>query len=85
MIELLVEIREDEVREKLVLGAWAAFQLGAGGEAQKFGQYLQKLGLQETKADEPQGGERSGDLTSEQALKKAEDILAMARRKEEAE
>jgi len=52
--------------------------MGAGGD-KNFGEYLYSLGLMEERVADRKGIE----LSKEQALAKAEEILAMARKKQE--
>ena len=82
MVEVITEARQGEARERLIEGAWAAYQIGAGEEGKDFGQYLKALGLG-TGTAAPRGDteDRSGDMSAEDAIKKSEAILAMARGK----
>ena len=42
---LLVEAKQEESKEKLILAAFVGWQMGAGGGNKKFGEYLGELGL----------------------------------------
>lgn len=58
---LLVKVSREEAREKLMLAAYQAFQLGAGG-GKNLGEYLSHLGLGDTitensKPDTPQAAQ----------------------------
>ena len=75
MVNYLTEVKQEEARERLTLCAFIGFQLGAGGD-KSFGQYLEVLGLKESKE-----APRASELTAEEAIAKAEAILASARRK----
>jgi len=75
MVKLALKIKHEEAREKLILAAFVGFQMGAGGD-KNFKQYLESLGL----SGEPDTVETS-DVTAEDAIKKAEDILTAASKK----
>ena len=78
---MLNRVRRDEEKEKLIAGAWIGFQMGAGSD-KNFGQYLESLGLKETKgvSETPEGKK----MTAADAIKRAEGILAMAKKKDKA-
>ena len=79
---LLIEARQDEVREKFILSAFIGWQMGAGA-GKKFGEYLGDMGLSEKQVtDEVAPGIKG--MTAKQAIAKAEEILAMARKKDKA-
>ena len=78
LVNLLLEARKDEVKERMVEGAWIAFQMGAGGEM-TFGAYLKKIGLVESQEREIVSEAR---VTAKEAIAKAEEILRMAREKQ---
>jgi len=72
---LLIEIRQNEARERMIEGAWIGFQMGAGGEL-NFGDYLKKMGLLEGQAERmPEARE----MSAADAIAKAEKILRRAR------
>lgn len=73
--DLLIKVRQEEVKEKFILSAFIGWQMGAGGD-KKFGDYLKELGLLEGQAEsspEPQG------LSAKEAVAKAEEILRLAK------
>jgi len=75
MVKLALKIKHEEAREKLILAAFVGFQMGAGGD-KNFKQYLEAMGLaSETYTPAPAG------VTAEEAIKKAEGILKMAKKK----
>jgi len=77
--KLLLEVRREEEKEKLIMSAFIGWQMGAGG-GMKFGEYLADLGLGENRdiiAPEV------GKTTAAESIKKAETILAMARKKKD--
>lgn len=74
---LLAKLRQDETREKFILAAFVGFQMGAAGD-KNFSQYLESLGLLKGTGMPPS---ETKDLTKEQAIAKAEEILALARQK----
>lgn len=74
---LLFKAKQEEVREKFILAAFVGFQMGAAGD-KNFSQYLESLGLLEEQAGViPE----STKITAKEAIAKAEEILAMARKK----
>jgi len=75
---MLSKLKQEEEKERFILGAWIGFQMGAGGD-KNFGEYLYSLGLMEERVADRKGIE----LSKEQALAKAGEILAMARKKQE--
>ena len=76
---MLLKIKHEEAREKLILAAFVGFQMGAGGD-KNFKQYLESLSLaKDSDAVETE------NITAEEAIKKAEDILAAASKKVKAE
>lgn len=78
--DLLVVIGREEIRDKFIISAFIAWQMGAGA-GMKFGEYLEGIGLSEKQpvAETPEDKE----LTAKDAIKKAEEILAMASKKVE--
>lgn len=74
---LLVKARQERIREEFILAAFVSWQLGAGSD-KKFGRYLEELGLEEHTAEVDLEDKK---LTVEDAISKAESILAMAREK----
>jgi len=81
LCKFLLKEKRAGTREKFTMSAFTAWQMGAGG-GKKFGEYLEDLGVVEKKA----GGEavpEDKEMTAEDAVAKAEDILAMARNKPE--
>lgn len=79
---LLIEARQEEIREKFVLSAFIGWQMGAGA-GKKFGEYLGELGLSEKQAGVGTIPEDK-ELTAKAAIAKAEEILAMASKKDKA-
>jgi len=77
LLKLLSKVKEDEIKERFIQGSFIAWQMGAGA-GKKFGEYLRELGLQEGQAETMPPAQ---DLTKEQAIAKAEEILRMAREK----
>lgn len=73
---LLIEAEREDVRERFILSAFIGWQMGAGA-GKKFGEYLEGLGLKQIAEVVPE----AKGLTAEDAIKKAEEILAMARKK----
>ena len=47
LIRLLRKEKQEAVKEKFIVAAFTAFQLGAGGDNKTFGDYLVHLGLSE--------------------------------------
>uniref|UniRef100_A0A6M3IP57 Uncharacterized protein n=1 Tax=viral metagenome TaxID=1070528 RepID=A0A6M3IP57_9ZZZZ len=76
LLEVLGKIRQEEAKEKLVNGAWIGFQMGAGGE-KNFGQYLESIGLIESK-EEPMP-----QITIEEAMAKGQRIREKAKKLKE--
>jgi len=77
--DLLIEARQDEAKEKFILSAFAGWQMGAGAP-KKLGEYLEELGLLEKRGAGKVTPEVKG-MTAKEAVAKAEEILAMARKK----
>lgn len=79
LLKLLSKVEQNEVKERFILSAFIGWQLGAGA-GKKFGEYLEEVGLSEkrTAAEVPEDKE----LTAKEAIAKAEEILAIARKKE---
>ncbi len=73
-MRFLNELKKGEAREKLILSAFTAFQLGAGGD-KNFGEYLKSLGL----SLEPPG-QQLEPITKEEAIAKAERIKESIRK-----
>lgn len=71
LVSMLAEKRTQEHKERLILGAWIAFQLGAGGDM-TFGDYLDKMRLGQPRPEAPR-------VSASDAIAKAEAILEMAR------
>jgi len=74
-----VKVKQSKAKENLTLAAFVGFQMGAAGD-KNFSQYLESLGILKAMKAPP-----SKDLTKEQAIAKAEEILAMARKKRKVE
>lgn len=77
---LLVDEKKEANKERFILSAFIGWQMGAGGN-KKFGEYLAELGLLEGQAIAGVIPE-SKELSAKEAVAKAEEILAMARKKE---
>jgi len=75
MVKLALKIKHEEAREKLILAAFVGFQMGAGGD-KNFKQYLESLDLAKNS-----DAAETENITAEEAIKKAEDILAAASKK----
>ncbi len=74
-MEIIGEAKREEYKEKLIMGAWIGYQMGAGGD-KNFGDYLGHWGLLESS---PKGDNKV--VSAQDAIKKAESILEMARNK----
>lgn len=71
-LQVVKEAQETEFRDRLVQGAFIAFQMGAGGK-NSFGEYLNSLGLGEKRTESKQAKISTGDI-----LKKSEQVRAKA-------
>jgi len=74
LIILLSNLKQDEIKERLINSAFLAHQLGAGGE-QTFGEYLKNLGLTNEATPIPRK-----EITKEEALKIGKRIRAKAKK-----
>ena len=79
LTDLLLKMRGDEARERMIDGAWVGFQMGAGGEL-NFGDYLRKMGL--VKGEDAKNPVTK-ETTAKEAIAGAEAILAMASKKKD--
>ena len=76
---MLIDISREELNEKFILNAFIGWQMGAGAGG-TFGAHLAGLGLVSSK-DKPLSKPEA--LSADDAIKKAESILAMMAKKKE--
>jgi hypothetical protein len=72
LVSLCLKLRAERHRERLIDGAWVAFQLSGSG--QTFGEYLDAVGLGEKPRQTTEE-----TVTAKEAIAKAEAILERAR------
>jgi len=74
--------KKEELREKFILAAYTAWQLGAGS-GKKFGEYLDGIGLSDKETmSEPVP--KVEEMSAKDAIAKAEEILRKAAAKSKA-
>lgn len=81
LLKLLSRVEQDEIKERFIQSAFIGWQMGAGS-GKKFGEYLEEMGLSEKRT--AAGAPEDKKLTAKAAIAKAEEILAMASKKDKA-